>query len=198
MSENLEKKLLFRGRDLFRKMKPVLNGLAQIYKIFPQGIRMRKLERLQKQKGIIAIGKRYALLRTLSKGLGENVRISEDVYIKNPDKLTIGNNVSIWPMCYLECSGGVFIGNDVSIAHGVTIMSEEHIYKVNEIPIKDQGKSFAPVIIGDNVWIGAKAIILSGITIEEGAIVAAGAVVTHDVQSYNIVAGIPAKTIKVR
>ena len=77
-------------------------------------------------------------------------------------------------------------------------MSEEHIYIDRNLPIKDQGKTYAPVTIKDNVWIGAKATILSGVTIGTGAIVGAGAVVTKDVPENSIVAGVPARIIKNR
>ena len=99
-------------------------------------------------------------------------------------------------MSYLECFGGIYIGNDVSIAHGVTIMSEEHIYKVNGIPIKDQGKSFSSVIIRDNVWIGGSCVILPGVKIGNNAVIGAGSVVTKDIPDNVCAAGNPCKVIR--
>ena len=187
-----------RGRELFTKHERILNLVTNLYCLFPKKTRMVLLDIKRHKTGIIQIGLRYALLKSIAKYVGSNVRISEDVYILNADNISFGSNVSIWPMTYIEGSGIVIIGNDVSIAHSVTIMSEEHKYEKRDVPIKDQGKVFSPVIIEDNVWIGAKAIILSGVTIGAGSIVGAGAVVTKDVPRNSIVAGVPAKTIKTR
>jgi acetyltransferase-like isoleucine patch superfamily enzyme len=112
--------------------------------------------------------------------------------------MEIGNNVSIHPMCYIEAKGGLVIGNDVSIAHGVTIMTTTHIYDKTDIPIKDQGSVANNVVIKDNVWIGAKATLLCGITVNQGAIVGAGAVVTKTIPANAVVAGVPARIIKMR
>ena len=187
-----------RGRDLFKKTENVLFIVESMYSLMPRRIRIHLLNKKRYKTGLVQIGLRYALLKTLAKDMGENVRISENVYLFNIDNISIGSNVSIWPMSYIEGSGGVIIGNDVSIAHSVTIMSEEHRYSDSSVPIKDQGKTYAPVTIKSNVWIGAKATILSGVTIGSGSIVGAGAVVTKDVPDNSIVAGVPAKEIKKR
>lgn len=91
----------------------------------------------------------------------------------------------------IRCTKKIKIGKDVAISHDVTIMdSDAHKLK---IPGYTNAK---PVIIGDHVWIGSRAMILKGVTIGDGAIVAAGAVVTKDVAPNTLVAGIPAKQIK--
>lgn len=187
-----------RGRDLFKKAENVLLIINSIYSLLPITIRLHLLNKKCQKTGIVQIGLRYALLKSLAKDVGENVRISENVYLFHTENISIGSNVSIWPMSYIEGSGGVSIGNDVSIAHSVTILSEEHKYFDSSVPIKDQGKTYAPVTIKNNVWIGAKATILSGVTIGTGSIVGAGAVVTKDVPDNSIVVGVPAKIIKKR
>lgn len=187
-----------RGRALFARLRGPLTALEKLYGILPRSLRARKLDRLAAKRGMLALGRRYALLRTLAASVGDNVRIEDGCYLKSVQGLSVGSNVSIWPMTYIEASGGVTIGSDVSIAHGVTVMSEEHEYGSHDRPIKDQGKRFAPVVIEDNVWIGAKAVILSGVTIHSGAVVGAGAVVTKDVPANAVVAGVPARVIKTR
>lgn len=187
-----------RGRDLFKKVERILAIYTKMYSLLPRRARLCLLNKKRHKTGMIQLGLRYALVKSLAKKVGENVRINENVYLFNIHNISIGSNVSIWPMSYIEGSGGVLIGNDVSIAHSVTIMSEEHEYSDRSLPIKDQGKTYAPVTIMDNVWIGAKATILSGVTIGTGAIVGAGAVVTKDVPDNSIVAGVPAKVIKTR
>lgn len=187
-----------RGRYLFDKVKPTLSFLSKCLCILPYSMRYKLFEHYRMTKGIKGIALRYILLKTLCKACGNNVAIESSVYLLNPARLSLGNNVSINPMCYIEAAGEISIGNDVSIAHGVTVMSTSHQYTNLEIPIKDQGISYEKVVIGSNVWIGAKATILSGTTIRSGVIVGANAVVTKDVPENTIVGGVPARLIKSR
>ena len=187
-----------RGRDSFQIFKMPLKALCLLFKIFPMHIRIQLFQKHSRRRGLLGVGFRYSLLASITKNVGDNVCIYEDCYIRNVNNISIGENVSIWPMCYIECSGGISIGNNVAIAHGVTIMSEEHIYSRTDIPIKDQGLRFRKVTIGNDVWIGAHSVILAGVNIGDGAIIGAGAVVTNDVMSNTVVAGIPARLIKSR
>lgn len=100
------------------------------------------------------------------------------VYISCYKNLVIGSNVSINHYCFLSCEGRLTIGNDVSIAHGVSILTTEHSFTDSDTPIKFQPVVCHGVVIGNNVWIGAKATILAGVEIADGTIVAAGAVMT--------------------
>ena len=187
-----------RGREKFSKYKKLINILTRIYKLSSIKARKKKFLRARNSKGSLGIVKRYALLKSICKSCGDNVLISEGVYIFSPENLSVGNNVSIHPMCYIDATGGICIGNDVSIAHGTTIMSTSHKYDDVTIPIKDQGCDVGCVHIEDNVWIGAKATILMGRKLKEGCIVGANAVVTKDVENDCIVAGVPAKVVKKR
>lgn len=187
-----------RGRDRFSKYKGVISFLVKLNKLLPYKMRLRKFIRCRNKTGILGILKRYVLLKTLCKECGDNVVITEGVYILNPKNLSLGNNVSIHSMSYVEAKGEIYIGNDVSIAHGATLMSTTHNYSDKDIPIKDQGVEGKPIIIKNNVWIGAKSTILCGLTIEEGSIVGANSVVTKNVEANTIVAGAPAKVIKTR
>lgn len=186
------------GRDRFSKIKPILKFLSKLYGIFPMGIRQKLFLHYRNKKGAVGIALRYALLLSIAKGCGDNVAVREDCYILRPQGLTVGNNVSIHPMCYIESTGEVEIGNDVSIAHGVTILSTSHRYDAPNVPIKYSGIDNRKTVICDNVWIGAKAVILCGNTVGSGSVIAAGAVVTHDVPPNTIVAGVPAVPIKTR
>lgn len=93
---------------------------------------------------------------------------------------------------------GVKIGNYVLIGYNVNIISEHHAYSNPNIPIKKQGFYGGPIEIGNDVWIGANAIIMPNVKIGDGAIVGSGAIVTKNVDEYSIVGGIPAKLIKYR
>lgn len=92
--------------------------------------------------------------------------------------------------------GPVTIGNHVNLAQGITVTALNHNFKDTTLRIDEQGISTKPVIIDDDVWIGANAVILPGVTIGKHVVVAAGAVVTKDVPDNCIVGGVPAKTIK--
>ena len=92
--------------------------------------------------------------------------------------------------------GPVCIGSHVNLAQGITVTALNHIFKDSSRRIDEQGVSTKPVVIGDDVWIGANAVILPGVTIGSHCVVAAGAVVTKDVPNQTLVGGIPAKVIK--
>jgi acetyltransferase-like isoleucine patch superfamily enzyme len=112
--------------------------------------------------------------------------------------LTVGDNSNIGPYCYIGCSGYVSIGNNVMISPRVSIYAENHNTDRTDIPMKDQGVKRSEVTIADDCWIASHSVILSGVTIGCGSVVAAGSVVTKNVPPFSIVAGVPAKVIKQR
>ncbi len=187
-----------RGRYKFDKYKKYVILLSEFYGVFPLTIRIKLFEFHRMTKGVKGIALRYALLKSIALECGDNVSIHPGVYLLKPDRITIGDNVSIHPMCYIDSTGEIIIGSDVSIAHGTTIMSTTHGYKNISESIKDQEIEEKRTVIADNVWIGAKATILAGVNILEGSIVAAGAVVTSNIEKNKIVGGVPAKIIKDR
>ena len=106
--------------------------------------------------------------------------------------INIGKHVFINAGCCFQDQGGIEIGNNVLIGHQTVIATLNH----DLAPEKRWNMLPAPVKIGNNVWIGSHATILSGVTIGDNAVIAAGAVVTKDVAANTVVAGIPAKLIK--
>lgn len=92
--------------------------------------------------------------------------------------------------------GPVTIGNHVNLAQGITVTALNHNFDDPQKRIDEQGVSTKPVVIEDDIWIGANAVILPGVTIGHHTVVAAGAVVTKDVPPHSLVAGVPAKIIK--
>ena len=92
--------------------------------------------------------------------------------------------------------GPVTIGSHVNLAQGITVTALNHNFAEKGLRIDEQGVSTSPVTIGDDIWIGANAVILPGVTIGNHSVVAAGAVVTKDVPPHTLVAGVPAKIIK--
>ena len=96
-------------------------------------------------------------------------------------------------------SGTCTIGNSVMMGTDVVVITRNHAFARTDIPMMEQGfEEECPVVIGNDVWIGDRVIILPGVHIGDGAILAAGAVVTKDVPAYAIVGGVPAKVIKMR
>jgi acetyltransferase-like isoleucine patch superfamily enzyme len=91
--------------------------------------------------------------------------------------------------------GGIKVGDYVLIGPNVVIASSQHRYNIEKIPIMFQGHEKKAVVIGNDVWIGANAVVLPGVTIADGTIVGAGAVVTSDTEPYSIVCGVPARKI---
>ncbi len=106
--------------------------------------------------------------------------------------IKVGKNVFINSGCCFQDQGGIEIGDNVLIGQQVVIATLNH----DLIPEKRANMLPAPVKIGNDVWVGAHATILSGVIIGNGAVIAAGAVVTKDVPPKAIVAGVPAKIIK--
>ncbi len=110
-------------------------------------------------------------------------------------KIEIGSNCTVNPFSILYGHGGLKIGNFVRIAAHVVVIPANHVYTDREIPIAKQGLSQEGIVIEDDVWIGSGARVLDGVRIGRGAIIAAGAVVTKNVDPYTIVGGVPAKVI---
>ena len=108
----------------------------------------------------------------------------------NPIGITIGADTAIGDHCFLDGRAPLRIGDHVGIASQVLIYNDEH-----DIHSDNYGNSFGPVTIGNYVFIGPRAIILPNVTIGQGAVVAAGAIVTKDIPEFEIWGGVPAKKI---
>lgn len=112
--------------------------------------------------------------------------------------LKIGNNVGINHYCFIGVRGEIEIGDNVIFGPRVSVFSENHIFDRIDIPIKHQGVTKGITKIGNDVWIGAQTIILSGVSIGDGCVIGAGSVVTKDIPPYSLAVGVPASVIKKR
>ena len=129
---------------------------------------------------------------------GKGIKISEGTHIWNPNNVFLGNNVRIGRGSHLNAVEKIKIGSNVSLGPYVIITSANHNYTNINIPINKQGLTAKEIIINDDVWIGTFSVILPGIMIGKGSIIAASAVVTKNVPSGVVVAGVPAKIIHKR
>ncbi len=132
---------------------------------------------------------RLYLYRKIGMKVGSDCVIRRGIYLASPNELEVGDG-SFLGRASLYCTGGVRIGRNVNISDGVVIITAKH--DVNSPKFE---ALYEPITIEDWAWIATNAIVIAGVTIREGAVVAAGAVVTKDVPAYSIVGGNPAKVI---
>ncbi len=134
------------------------------------------------------------LVRHIFARCGRNVNIRPHVYFSTGAHISIGDDSMIGERSIVGAGGKVFIGNMVLMGPEVLIYTSNHGTKLGT-PIKLQPYEYRDVHIGNDVWIGARCIVLPGVTIADGAVIAAGAVVTKDVPENAVVGGVPAKII---
>lgn len=137
--------------------------------------------------------------------LGKNVTIAKNsiltctgVIANKGEGISIGDNSAVGAQSFLGGQGGITIGQDVIMGPGVQIFSENHNFADPKTLIRKQGESRKGVVIEDNCWIGAGTTVVDGVSIGTGSIVAAGSVVTKNIDPNSIVGGVPAKLIKYR
>jgi acetyltransferase-like isoleucine patch superfamily enzyme len=181
----------------------------------------------KRSSGLIFIGRHCRIKHCHKITTGKTITIGDNVEINalSVEGVTLGNNVTILRNTVIECTGniknmgvGLVIGDDVGIAQNcfiqvrgrvtigshvmfgpnVSIFSENHGFTSLDTPMISQPTVRGEVIIEDDVWLGTRSVILSGIRIGKGSIIAAGALVNRDVPPYSIVAGVPGKVIKSR
>lgn len=183
--------------DLIRVLKVICN---HSYTFFNRS----KFKRLE---GIII--KPHQILNAQYISVGNKTNIGKSSIITAWDKyegvkyspeITIGDNCSIGEFAHISACSKICIGNNVLTGRYIYISDNSHgntkALDIDIPPIKRKLVVKGPVIIEDNVWIGERVCILSGVHIGKGSIIAANAVVTHDVPAYSLVGGVPAKLIK--
>ncbi len=136
--------------------------------------------------------------RRFMRSLGENSKISHKVKIRSAFNISIGKNTHITNNVILDGRGGLTIGNDVLIGYESIIMTATHNFREPSIPVRLQGSERKKIVIGNDVWLGARVIVLPGVVIGDGAVIGVGAVVTKDVPPLAIMVGVPAKNIGMR
>lgn len=137
--------------------------------------------------------------------LGDHVRLREGVWTQATSALGdpgvglwIGDNTYIGPGCILGAGGGIEIGSDVTVGAHADFLAENHVFndlakKINEQPVSRKG-----IRVGDDCWIGNRAILLDGVAVGRGCVIGAGAVVTEDLPENSVAAGVPARVVRRR
>jgi acetyltransferase-like isoleucine patch superfamily enzyme len=183
--------------------------------------------RFAKTKGILFLGRDVRLRASRRISIGRSVSIHDHVFLDGlcRDEVNIGDNVTIREYSIIECTGvlrapgeGLVIGNNVGISQhafigvrgkvvignnvimgpNVTIYAANHNFEDPDRLINDQGESREGIMIEDDCWLGTGCVILDGVKIGQGSVIAAGCVVTKSVPPYSIVAGIPGRVIRTR
>ena len=140
---------------------------------------------------------RHFCASRLLKSCGRSVRVNPQADIGSGRRVSVGNNCNLAER--LKVIGDLTLGNDVMLGPEVVFISYNHAVDDLEVPMRAQGATESkPIHVGDDVWIGMRAMIMPGVTIGSHAIVAGGSVVTKDVPEWAIVGGNPAKLIKYR
>ena len=141
---------------------------------------------------------RYVIFKILLKKTGRHFYVDYGSFLRNMNKISLGNGVFINRGCcffasYHISNAEIILGENVVVGPDVKFFGAGHDY--NTLSLPDTAKT---ITVGNNVWIGGGATILPGVTIGEGAVVGAGSVVARDVEPYSVVAGNPAKMINHR
>lgn len=139
---------------------------------------------------------RRFLTRRIFRKAGKAFNVEHGVFFASGRDIEIGSNSGIG--INSRVSGPLTIGNDVMIGPEVMIFTQNHETSNLDIPMRLQTAPKKAVIIGNDVWIAARVIILPGVTIGNGVIIGAGAVVTKDIPDFAVVGGVPAKILKYR
>jgi maltose O-acetyltransferase len=124
----------------------------------------------------------------------QQARIASGIFVGGPgSNLSIGHGTSINVECFFDCLGKVTLGKQVMVGMGVMIVTSDHPLDPDGRPQRQSvGRD---VVIGDGAWLGARCTILPGVTVGEGAVVSAGAVVTRDCRPFAVYAGVPARLV---
>ncbi len=204
----------------------VLGAFGWVPTVAGIGLRALAYRLIMKLDGAPAIESGVRIAYASNVRLGRGVYLDHGVYLHAlPDGITIGDGtfvmhhtmlhvfnfrdlpqagISIGKNCFIgefnvvRGQGGVHIGDDVYTGPMVQIVAVNHVYDDPTRPIREQGITAQGILIEDDVWIGAGAVVLDGVTVGRGSVIGAGAVVADDVPPYSIAVGAPARPIKDR
>jgi len=139
------------------------------------------------------MGIKIWLLRVFGAKIGHGLIIKNNVIIKFPWKLTVGDNVWLGENCWIDNLDNVLIGNNVCISQGALLITGNHDYRKSDFPYRN-----APIIIEDGAWVGAKVVVAPGVRVSSYSILTLGTIITKDTEPWGIYQGNPGVKIKER
>lgn len=146
---------------------------------------------LRNLPGQLGVKLRRRALKSQAGSLGERVTFAEHVRLQNPEKLFLGDDVCVEHGAQLNASGEIRMGHRVRIGFGARIWTDNHLFADPSVPLQQQGFEFKPVIIEDDVIIGAKCFIKPGVSIGKGSVLKPGTVLSKSVPAHSVVEGNP-------
>lgn len=138
---------------------------------------------------------RAAYYRRVLRHCGRALVTRQHVILRHTRNISIGDDVMFNRGATVTAHAPIEIGDDCLIGPGAVLHNGDHRFDQVDVPIRRQGLSSAPIVLEDDVWVGANAIVLGGVRVGRGSVVAGGSVVTRDVPPFTIVAGVPAKAV---
>lgn len=175
------------------------NGIRQRYRRWRLTQRGARIDGSCTIGAMVSTGTWPLVHRTGAIEIGSECELGQGAEI-NPwgGRIKLGRHVFIGPYSVIYGHGGVEIGDQTLVAMHCCIVSSNHTVPPRDQKIRYEPDILLPVKIGNDVWLGAGAKVLGGVTIGDGCVVGAGAVVTIDLPSYSIAVGVPAKVIGIR
>jgi maltose O-acetyltransferase len=162
------------ARAIFKLRSVVANSLLSSV-VFPVAVRVR-------------------LLRLCGMQIGPRAQVRGLCYVMSPTEITLGPDAFVNTGCYLESLAPITIGARTSLAMQVLLCTTSH--EIGEPDLR-AGKSFrAPIVIGEGCWLGARCTVLPGVTIGDGCVIAAGALVAGDCEPNGLYVGVPARRVR--
>jgi putative colanic acid biosynthesis acetyltransferase WcaF len=139
------------------------------------------------------MGIKIWLLKVFGAKIGKGLIIKNNVTIKFPWKLSIGNHVWLGENCWIDNLDTVTIGNDVCISQGALLLTGNHDYTQSTFDYRN-----APIVIEDGVWIGAKSVVCPGVTCYSHSVLSVGSIITKNMECFTIYQGNPAIAVRAR
>lgn len=139
------------------------------------------------------MGIKIVLLRMFGAKIGKGLVIKNNVVIKSPWNLTVGDDCWLGEDCWIDNLDKVCIGNNVCISQGALLLTGNHDYTVSSMPYRN-----AAITLEDGAWIGAKAVVCPGVTVRRNAILTVGSVATKEMEENGIYQGNPAVRVRTR
>jgi acetyltransferase-like isoleucine patch superfamily enzyme len=195
-----------RGRALVRAQWKLAGVAGGRWRFVESGCAIRHRRHLTIGSGsVLEHGARLTCLSRQGIRIGKRVTVGKYSLIECTsvlwllgDGLELGDDSSVGDYSFIGCAGGVTIGNRVLMGQRVSFHSQNHRFDDPARPIRDQGVTSKRIIVGDDCWLGAGSIILSGVEIGPGSVVAAGSVVNRSFGPNSVLAGVPARLIRLR